>query len=180
MDFEEKVVKNEPRYHGAIIDVYQQTVKLPSGDLANRDVVLHQDAIGVLAITKENKAIFEKQWRAPVKKVTLEIPAGKVENGESAEVTAIRELNEETRYQANSLKRVAGFYSTPGFANEYMTLYMATDLQPVTTKLPQDADENLQLLELSLDEALAGIADGSIEDAKTVLAIYYWQTLNNK
>ncbi|WP_412990097.1 NUDIX hydrolase [Pediococcus siamensis] len=178
MDFEEKVVKNEPRYHGAIIDVYQQTVKLPNGDLANRDVVLHQDAVAILAITKSGKAIFEKQWRAPIKKVTLEIPAGKVEKGESAESTAVRELNEETRYQAGQMRRVAGFYSTPGFANEYMTLYLATDLQPVETALPQDADEHLQLFELSLDEALAGVENGTIEDAKTVCAIYYWQTLN--
>ena len=59
-----------------------------------------------------------------------------------------------------------------------MTLYMATNLEPVKTELPQDKDENLQLLELSLKEALAGVADGSIEDAKTVLAIYYWQSLN--
>lgn len=59
-----------------------------------------------------------------------------------------------------------------------MTLYMATDLHPVATELPQDKDEHLQLFELSLSEALAGIADGSIEDAKTVLAIYYWQSLN--
>ncbi|AMV59839.1 ADP-ribose pyrophosphatase [Pediococcus damnosus] len=178
MNFEEKVVKNESRYKGAIIDVYQQTVKLPNGDLANRDVVLHQNAIAVLAITKDNKAIFEKQWRAPIKKVTIEIPAGKVEDGETAETTAVRELNEETRYQAGELKRISGFYSTPGFANEYMTLYMATDLHPVATELPQDKDEHLQLFELSLSEALAGIADGSIEDAKTVLAIYYWQSLN--
>lgn len=178
MKFEEKVVKNEPRYNGAIIDVYQQTVKLPNGDLANRDVVLHQDAIAVLAITDDHKAIFEKQWRAPIKKTTIEIPAGKVEDGESDETTAVRELNEETRYQATELQRIAGFYSTPGFANEYMTLYMATGLKPVTTKLPQDDDENIQLMELSLSEALAGVADGSIEDAKTVLAIFYWQTLN--
>lgn len=178
MELEEKVVKNEPRYNGEIIDVYQQTVKLPNGDLANRDVVLHQDAIAVLAITDENKALFEKQWRAPIKKVTIEIPAGKVESGETAEVTAVRELNEETRYQAGELKRISGFYSTPGFADEYMTLYMATNLEPVKIELPQDKDENLQLLELSLKEALAGVADGSIEDAKTVLAIYYWQSLN--
>lgn len=178
MNFEEKIVKSEPRYNGAIIDVYQQTVKLPNGELANRDVVLHQDAIAVLAITDDNKAIFEKQWRAPIKKTTLEIPAGKVEAGESDETTAIRELNEETRYQADNLKRVAGFYTSPGFTNEYMTLYVATGLKQVIAKLPQDADENIQLMSLSLTEALAGVTDGTIEDSKTVLAIYYWQTLN--
>jgi ADP-ribose pyrophosphatase len=175
MSFEEKVVKSISRYKGEIIDVYQQTVELPSGELANRDVVKHQGAVGVLALTNDGKAIFEEQWRTPIGKTTIEIPAGKVEPGEDLLETAKRELNEETRYEAGEIKKISGFYSAPGFSNEYMTLYQATDLKRVTKELPRDQGENLNIFELSLDEALKAVNDGKIEDAKTILAIYYWK-----
>ncbi|KRN94023.1 NUDIX hydrolase [Pediococcus stilesii] len=175
MSLEEKVVKSVSRYKGEIIDVYQQTVELPDGKLANRDVVKHQDAVAVLAFTNDGKAIFEEQWRTPIGKTTIEIPAGKVEDGEDFLETAKRELNEETRYEAGKISKMVGFYSTPGFANEYMTLYVASDLKKVTKELPRDQGENLNIFELSLEEALKAIKEGKIEDAKTILAIYYWQ-----
>ncbi|ANZ70276.1 NUDIX hydrolase [Pediococcus claussenii] len=175
MNMEEEVVKSDSKYKGQIIDVYKQTVKLPNGELANRDVVKHQNAIAILAFTNEGKAIFEEQWRTPVGKTTIEIPAGKVEDGETYLETAKRELNEEVRLQSADIKKVAGFYSSPGFADEYMVLFTAKDLSPVETKLPQDFGENLNIFEYSLDEALTAVKLGKIEDAKTVLAIYYWQ-----
>lgn len=175
MDLEEKVVKSVSRYKGEIVDVYQQTVELPDGTLANRDVVKHQDAIAILALTADGKALFEKQWRAPIAKPTIEIPAGKVEPGEDFLETAKRELNEETGYAAGKIEKMVGFYSAPGFTDEYMTVYKATDLKPVEDKLPRDQGENLKVFELSLSEALKAIEDGKIEDAKTVLAIYHCQ-----
>ncbi|KAF0349395.1 NUDIX hydrolase [Pediococcus pentosaceus] len=175
MSFEEKVVESISRYRGEVIDVYQQTVKLPDGELANRDVVKHQGAVGVLALTDDGKAIFEEQWRTPIGKLTIEIPAGKVEPGEDLLETAKRELNEETRYEAGKIEKINGFYSAPGFSNEYMTLYKAINLKKVTKELPRDQGENLNIFELSLDEALKAVAEGKIEDAKTILAIYYWK-----
>jgi ADP-ribose pyrophosphatase len=177
MSLEEKVVKSISRYKGEIIDVYQQTVELPDGQLANRDVVKHQGAIGILALTNDGKAIFEEQWRTPVGKTTIEIPAGKVEPGEDLLETARRELNEETRYQAGKIEEIMGFYSAAGFSDEHMTLYKATDLTKVTDELPRDQGENLNVFELSLDEALKAVNDGKIEDAKTILAIYYWKAI---
>ena len=175
MKLEEKVVKSVSRYHGEIIDVYQETVELPDGQLANRDVVRHQNAIGILAFTDDGKALFEEQWRAPINKATIEIPAGKLEDGEDYMIAAKRELNEETRYAASDIQKAVGFYSTPGFADEYMTLYVAKGLTKVEKELPRDQGENLRIFEWSLDEALDAIKTGKIEDAKTILAIYYWQ-----
>ncbi|UQS85539.1 NUDIX hydrolase [Apilactobacillus apisilvae] len=181
MNLEEKVIKVEPKYKGSIIDVEKQTVKLPNGDTSTRDVVHHSKAVGILVITKSNKMLLERQWRAPISKSTLEIPAGKVDNrDDTSKHAAIRELNEETRYHANNLKRITGFYSTVGFSDEYMDLYMATDLEPVSDELPRDQGEYLNIDEYTLEEAMNLIDSGKIEDAKTITAIFYWKLLQKK
>ncbi|AYF92438.1 NUDIX hydrolase [Apilactobacillus bombintestini] len=177
MDFEEKVIGVEPKYNGSIINVERQTVELPNGETATRDVVHHEKAVGILVITKDNKMLLEKQWRAPIKKVTMEIPAGKVDSrdNDSSEHAVVRELNEETRLKANHLKRITGFYSSVGFCDEYMDLYLATDLEEVNKEMPRDQGEYLNIGEYSLDEAMKMIDDGEIDDAKTITAIYYWK-----
>lgn len=175
MDLEEKVIKEDSKYHGEIIDVYQQKVQLPDGTFANRDIVKHQNAVGILAITNSGKILLERQWRSPAQRSMIEIPAGKIDDGETAEETAIRELNEETRYRAKSLKLIGGFYSSAGFTDEYMYMYLANDLSRVDNELPKDEGENLELLEYSLSEALKAINEGIIVDSKTVIAIYYCQ-----
>ncbi|MCL0329901.1 NUDIX hydrolase [Apilactobacillus xinyiensis] len=179
MDFEEKVLGIEPKYNGSIINVEKQTVELPNGETATRDVVHHAKAVGILAINKDNKILIEKQWRSPIGKTTLEIPAGKVDARDhtSSEDAAIRELNEETRYHANNLSRISGFYSTVGFSDEYMDLYLATDLVPVDDELPRDKGEYLNIKAYSLSEVEELVASGEIEDAKTIMAILYWKLL---
>ncbi|TMT02005.1 NUDIX hydrolase [Apilactobacillus kunkeei] len=177
MDLEEKVLGVEPKYDGAIINVEKQTVELPNGETSTRDVVHHSNAVGILVLTKNNKMLLENQWRAPVAKETIEIPAGKVDSRDhgTALDTVVRELNEETRYKANNIKRITGFYSSVGFCDEYMDLYLATDLEPVEDELPRDQGEYLKIKEYSLDEAMSMIESGEIEDAKTITAIYYWK-----
>ena len=179
MNFEEKVTAVAPKYHGAIIDVENQTVMLPNGQTAHRDVVHHADAVAMLAITEDGKAIFEEQWRAPVAETTLEIPAGKLDDRDrdNAKAAAIRELNEETRYAASEIHEVCGFYTSAGFTDEYMTLYLVTGLKPVTTELPQHADENIVLHEYTLAETKKLLDDGKLKDQKTITAVYYWQLL---
>ncbi|MCK8607297.1 NUDIX hydrolase [Apilactobacillus ozensis] len=179
MNFEEKVLGIEPKYDGSIINVEKQTVELPNGDTATRDVVHHAKAVGILAITDDNKILIEKQWRAPIGKTTLEIPAGKVDSRDntSSKDAAIRELNEETRYHAKNLSRISGFYSTVGFSDEYMDLYLATELIPVDKELPRDKGEYLNIFAYSLNEAEELIKSGKIEDAKTIMAILYWKLM---
>ncbi|MHA8138660.1 NUDIX hydrolase [Lactobacillaceae bacterium Scapto_B20] len=180
MNLEEKVLKRESKYHGAIIDVEKQTVQLPNGKEASRDIVYHSKAVAALVITDNHKMIMEKQWRAPVQEVTLEIPAGKVDSRDtgSSRDAMIRELNEEIRYDAKTLKHLTGFYSSVGFSDEYMDLYLATDLQPVDDELPRDQGEYLEINEYSLAEAKVLLEQGKIKDAKTTMAILYWELLS--
>lgn len=181
MEFEEKPLESKTVFHGHLIDVEVQQVKTPTGIVAQREIVHHAPAIAILALTADNKMILEKQWRAPIAKTTLEIPAGKLDSRDQDDAVhaAKRELNEETRYQARELKKLSSFYTSVGCMDEYMTLYLATGLTPVENALPQDADEQLALMTVSLDQALAMIERGEIEDAKTVMAIYYWRGMRN-
>lgn len=177
MDFAERPISSKTVFNGHLIDVEVQQVKTPAGNIAQREIVHHAPAIAILAITADDKMILEKQWRAPIAKTTLEIPAGKVDSRDDHDAlhAAKRELNEETRYQAANLKKVSSFYTSVGCMDEYMTLYVATGLTPVEHELPQDQDEELVLQAVTLNEALAMIQRGEIEDAKTIMAIYYWQ-----
>lgn len=177
MDFEEKVISNQNLYDGAILKLDLETVSLPDGRQAKREIVRHQGAVGIIAITPANKIVLIRQWRAPLGQVTLEIPAGKIEPGETPSQTAVRELNEETRFQADKLELLTEFYTSPGFADEKMYLYHAVNLQAVADKLAQDDDEFLQLEELTLAEVQAQIAAGMICDAKTLMAIMIWQAM---
>ncbi|WP_367294780.1 NUDIX hydrolase [Levilactobacillus yonginensis] len=176
MDLEEHVENTEEIYDGSILKLERQEVRLPDGKQAFREIVRHSGAVGILALTADNQMILEKQWRAPVAAVTLEIPAGKLDSrdADNVEHAVKRELNEEIRMQPGQLKRITGFYSTVGFSDEYMTLFLATDLQPVQTELPRDKGENLELLTVTKKQAQAMVERGEINDAKTITAIYYW------
>ncbi|GEO68576.1 NUDIX domain-containing protein [Levilactobacillus acidifarinae] len=176
MDLEEHVESSETLYDGVIVRLERQQVRLPNGEAATREIVRHVGAVGILALPDADHMILERQWRAPIAKATLEIPAGKLDSrdADNIEHAVRRELNEEIRYEPGTLKRITGFYSSVGFSDEYMTLFLATDLKPVTTKLPRDQGENLELLTVTKAEAQAMIDRGEIEDAKTITAIYYW------
>lgn len=176
--YQEQVVQEDIRYDGHIIQVVEQTVLLPDGRKAKRDVVKHSGAVAILALTKDQKMILEKQWRAPVQAMTLEIPAGKIDQRDQSAIDAVvRELNEETRLQAGKLKKIAGFYTSIGFSDEYMELYLATDLTPVNTALPQDDDEAINLAYYTFDEMTTLYQNGQLKDAKTLMAYFYWQTM---
>lgn len=176
MDFEEHVQSRRVVYNGGLIQVEKQEVTLPDQTTAGREIVRHQPAVAMLLVTPQRQMIIEKQWRTAANGLTYEIPAGKVEAGETMDEAAVRELNEETRLKAQRLEAVAQFYTSPGFTDEFMKLYVATGLTPVADELPQDADETIGLLKLDLPTAMARVAAGEIQDAKTVMAIWYWQS----
>ena len=172
MEFEERPISSKTVFHGHLIDVEVQQVITPHGNKTQREIVHHAPAIAILALTADNK----------IAKTTLEIPAGKLDqrDADNALHAAKRELNEETRYEATSLKKISSFYTSVGCMDEYMTLYLATGLKRVSNELPQDQDEQLMLKEVTLPQALEMIDQGEIEDAKTIMAIYYWQGMNNR
>ncbi|BAP85905.1 ADP-ribose pyrophosphatase [Paucilactobacillus hokkaidonensis JCM 18461] len=178
MSQEEKQISSRSVFSGHIMDVEVADVKLPDGKMTTREIVRHAPAVAILAIDDDQQMLLMRQWRAAVDQATLEIPAGKVDDRDQNAIDAAhRELNEETRLATDNLTKVSSFYTSVGFSDEYMTLFLAQNLIPVTQKLPQDEDENLQLEKVTLDKALEMIKTGKICDAKTIMAVYYWQTL---
>lgn len=179
MDFKEKVLSIKNIFDGKVVHLDQEIVQLPDGNQAQREIIRHPGAVGIIAITDSNKIVLIRQWRAPLNQVTLEIPAGKIEPSEQDNplLTAKRELNEETRFAADDFELVSKFYTSPGFADEIMYLYHAVNLKAVKEKLPQDKDEFLELVELSPAEVQKAIENGEICDAKTLMAIMFWQMM---
>ena len=177
MEFEEKTLSRKEIYKGPIFQLVQDQVELPAGKgTAQRDLIFHNGAVCVLAVTAENKIVLVKQYRKAIEKISYEIPAGKLEIGENSdpEAAALRELEEEAAY-TGKLSLLYDFYSAIGFCNERLRLYLASDLAKVENPRPQVEDETIELLEVSLEEAKALIQSGHICDAKTIMAIQYWE-----
>ena len=176
-EFEEKTISRKEIFKGKIIDVVLDEVRLPNGETGTRELVFHPGAVAVIPITADHKMIMVKQFRKPMEKILLEIPAGKIDPGEHdhPKETAERELEEETGYRANKFTFVTSMYVSPGFADELLHIYYAEDLEKVPNPRPQDDDEVLELYTLTLDEAKAEIASGLICDAKTIFAVQYWE-----
>ncbi|ARC47181.1 NUDIX hydrolase [Streptococcus sp. SG1] len=182
MEFEEKTVQRTEIYQGPIFKVVQDQVELPEGKgQAQRDLIFHNGAVAVIALTPENKLILVKQYRKAIEATSYEIPAGKLEVGENADphAAALRELEEETGY-TGQLELVYDFYSAIGFCNEKIKLYKASQLTKVENPRPQDEDETLQLFEVSLEEANQLLQNGDICDAKTIMALQYWEMQENQ
>ncbi|BCU81669.1 ADP-ribose pyrophosphatase [Polycladomyces abyssicola] len=170
---EEKTIKSQTIYEGNIIRLQLDQVTLPDGRTSQREIVKHPGAVAVVAITDEKKLVLVRQFRKPLEKTILEIPAGKLEPGEDPRVCAFRELKEETGYRAEEMTPLVSFYTSPGFADEIIHLYVASGLHRGEAR--PDQDEFVELVELTLPEAWQRIADGEICDAKTVAAVYHWQ-----
>lgn len=175
--YEEKTTHSTPIYSGKIIQVHVDDVVLANGIKAKREIVKHPGAVGIIPITKDKKIIFVKQYRKPLEKELLEIPAGRLEKDEAPDITAVRELEEETGYTTNSVSLITSFYTSPGFADELIYLYMTTDLSLVDHPVEGDEHGQIELVELTLDEAVQYVEEQKIHDAKTNYAILYLQSL---
>ncbi|OFI49477.1 ADP-ribose pyrophosphatase [Floricoccus tropicus] len=181
-DFEEKTINRKEIFKGHIIDVKVDDVELPQGlGTAKRELIFHPGAVSMIPITADNKIILVRQFRKALEKVIYEIPAGKLEAGEKDHVkeAALRELEEETGYTSENIELIYEFYSAPGFCNEKIYLYYIDNLVKVENPRPQDDDEVLEVGQFTLEECKDLIASEEIADAKTIMAIQYWE-LNNK
>jgi len=176
MKFEEKTLNNQSIYKGNITEYTVQEVELPNGNKATREIVRHGDAAGIIAI-EDGKLLCVKQYRKPIEQVSIEIPAGLVDDGEDNLKAAQRELEEETGYQAKDWSAVTSFYSSPGFTDEKLEIFRAADLFEVEDSLPADDDETLAVLKLTYEEAWEAYEDGVLSDSKTVFALFYWNLL---
>ncbi|MBC5637134.1 NUDIX hydrolase [Ornithinibacillus hominis] len=174
--FEEKTINSKTIYDGKVVKLQVDDVRLPNGQQAKRELIKHPGAVSVIPITKDNKIVLVEQYRKPLEKSIIEIPAGKLEPGEVPEITAMRELEEETGYTTSHLTKVTSFYTSPGFANELMHIYLAKDLEKLTVPKALDEDEFVEVLEVTLEEAKKLVEEQRIHDAKTNYAILYLDT----
>jgi ADP-ribose pyrophosphatase len=172
---EEKTLNSEQIYQGKIIDLQVDEVSLPNGKTSKREIIKHPGAVAVIALTEEGKIVMVEQYRKALEKSIVEIPAGKLEKGEEPKKTAERELEEETGYGCKNMKHLISFYTSPGFADELVHLYIAEDIYKMENASGADEDEFVELLEISLQEAQQMIEEQRIYDAKTAYAVQYLQ-----
>jgi ADP-ribose pyrophosphatase len=171
----ETTLSSKEIFKGRIIDLYVEEVELPNGKTSTREIVKHPGAVAVLAITPDNKILMVEQFRKPLGRTLVEIPAGKLEKGELPEATAKRELEEETGYTCGDLRPLISFYTSPGFADELVHLFITEKLEKLTVAADLDEDEFLEVMEVTLEEAQEMIQNKRIYDAKTAYAVQYLQ-----
>ena len=156
-------------YDGRIVNLRVDTQRMASGRDVEREVVEHRPAVVMLALRDDGTIAFVRQWRTPVARPLLELPAGGVDEGESPEEAAGRELQEEVGLRPGTLRRVHGFYVAPGWADEYLHGYIVRDC--VESTLPADNDEAVSVEWHTLGEAMRLIEEREIEDAKSIVLI---------
>ena len=164
-----KSIKKELIYRGSIIDVYKDYVKMPDGKIVEWDFVDHKGAAAVLPITEDGKVVMVKQYRNALNRVTLEIPAGGMNPGESPYESAVRELTEETGYCSDHVTHLKDIVSAIGFCNETIYIYLAEHLKPAKQHL--DEDEFIDVLEYPLEDVMDMILSNEIIDGKTTAAV---------
>ena len=169
MMFEEKTMKSDKLYEGKMLNLRVDTVELPDKKYSKREIVEHPGGVAVIPIVDNDSLILVKQYRKAVEKFLLEIPAGKVEINEEPRVTAIRELKEETGYSTDKMEYLMEFYRSPGFTNEKIYLFLATDL--VKGEASPDTGEFIEVEKFKIDALIKMIERGEIIDSKTIIGI---------
>ena len=169
MVYEEKTISSEILYKGKILNLRKDKIFAVGEQISHREIIEHNGGVALAAITDEGKMVLVRQFRKAAEKVILEVPAGKIDPGEDPFHSAVRELKEETGYTAEKIEHLTSFYSSVGYSEEIIHLYMATGLTPGETEF--DSNEALEILEYDLDSLKKMVLDGKIEDGKTIAAI---------
>lgn len=169
MDLTEKTISSDIKFQGKIVTLRVDKALLPNGKEATREVVEHCSGVCVAAVTDENELLFVRQYRYPIGKLLLELPAGKNDLNEDPMACGIRELKEETGATAKEVSLLSSFYVSPGFCDEIIYVYEARGLS-FGDSCP-DEDEFLEVLRIPLEKAVQMVLDGEFEDAKTIAAI---------
>lgn len=175
--FIEKTIKTDHIFKGKVISLQVDEVELPDGNKSYREIVKHPGAVAIIPVTSDGKIVFVEQYRKPLERSIIELPAGKMESNEKPEITAVRELEEETGYTSEILQYVTSFYTSPGFADEIIHLYYTNELIPLKEMVAGDEDEFVEIVTLSLEEAEQYVKEQKIYDAKTAYAIIYLRNL---
>lgn len=170
MNFEEKTLDSKVVYEGKVVTVIRDDVEVADGHKSFREVVLHSGGVVIAALKDEDTILLVKQYRYPLKKVNLELPAGKLEIGENPDEACKRELEEETGYQAKSWKSLGFINTTPGICTEKLYLYLAKDLEFVGEH--PDEGEIIKCFEYKPADVFEMIKSGEINDAKTICTLF--------
>lgn len=171
MEYFEKTIKEEEIYKGKIISLKVAEVVVPNNIKAFRELVSHPGGVGILAYIDKDTILLVQQFRKPFEKTMLEIPAGKLEKGENPEDCGRRELEEETGYLAKNFTYLGRIVSSPGFCNEVIHLFKATELY--SGKIGGDEDEFISLHKIKKEKVLQMIKSGEILDAKTISSFMF-------
>lgn len=164
-----KILKTEKIYTAHVFDVEKIFCELPDGHQRYYDLVQHGPAVVIVPVTEDNKILFVKQYRLGAEKELLELPAGMINNQEDPDPAAERELQEETGYESLDMIKLGGFFASAGYCSEYLNIYLARNMR--WNPLPQDDDEFLSNISMSVEEAYKAVENGEIEDAKTIAAL---------
>ena len=165
----EQMISSERVFDGRIVRVRTDAVLLPNGRNATREVVEHRPSVVVVPIDADGNAILVRQYRYPAEQVLLEAPAGVVEESETPDDCAMRELQGEIGFSSRDLRALGGFWMSPGYCTEFMYAYLAKDLVP--SRLEADADESIEVQRVSISRVSRLIRLGEIQDAKTIAAL---------
>jgi ADP-ribose pyrophosphatase len=169
-----KLISSKLSYKGKVFSVFTDKVLEPSGNINVRDVIRHNGSVVILAVDesknpKDPDIIFERQYRHAAGQFLIELPAGRVEPGESTLGAAKREMIEETGYRAKRWTLLTKYFASPGFLGEWMQIYLARDIREGVSQ--PEADENIEVFRLPLSEALALVAANKIHDGKTLIGL---------
>ena len=167
---EERALSSEQVFRGVLLDVRRDRVRLPDGAEAVREYVCHPGAVVVVAVRDDGDLVFERQFRYPLHRSFLELPAGKIDAGEDVLMCARRELREETGFEAAQWQHLGVFHPCIGYSDERIEVFLARGLRYVGNDL--DEEEFLEVLSLSAEAAEQGVLNGSITDAKTISALF--------
>jgi ADP-ribose pyrophosphatase len=177
-DLTEHWVETEQVIEGKFIRMRTDRVRLPDGSESHREYVLHPGAVVIAAFIDADKLVFEHQYRYPVGRHFIELPAGKIDEGEAPATTASRELLEETGYVAERWQHAVTLHPTIGYANEHIELYVAREVRYIGHR--RDAGEFLEVFTMTLDEAVERVGRGEISDTKTAFSVLWLERFRGR
>jgi ADP-ribose pyrophosphatase len=172
---ETAILNHQEIYRGKIVSLHVDTIQQASGGTTIREVVLHPGGVAAIPILDDGRILLIRQFRYPIGKFILEIPAGKLDTGQPPLETVAREIEEETGYVAGEITHVTTFYTTPGICNESIHMFVARDLTLKTQKLEEG--EHITVEAYTLEECLSRIRSGEINDGKTILGILWYHQI---
>jgi ADP-ribose pyrophosphatase len=175
-DLIEKPLNKKLIYKGKFTELFCDEIKLPSGNLATREYIKHPGAAAVLPFIDKENIILVKQYRYAIGEITYEIPAGKIDSGETPLECIARELEEETGYKAKKFELLLSFYPTAALSNEILHIFLAFDLKE--GNFNPDEGEFVEKEVVKFKDALEMVKDGHIKDSKTIIAFLYFVSLS--